>query len=448
MICGVAALGLASPSAAQTGDNEVSELVVTGSRIPQPNLSGVSPVTVVSDQELKLQGTTNVEDLLNSLPQVFADFGGGVSNGATGTATVNLRGLGSARTLVLIDGRRLMPGDPGTPSPDLNNIPAGLVKRVDVLTGGASAVYGSDAIGGVVNFIMNRDFEGVRLDSQYSFYQHNNSNAVARSTIAGAPFPVALPKKNVRDGETTDFTFVAGVNAPDGKGNVTAYGSYRHTEGVLQSQRDYSACSLAATSGASPTIYDTRVCAGSSNSAFGRFRPLSGGNFSVNPNGTRTFINFSNALRFNYAPQNYFQRPDDRYTAGYFAHYKMSDMLELFSDFMFADDHTRAQIASSGLFQGTGSNGNSTFGINCNNPLMSASQQLALCKANAGTPFIEQGLLGFRFAGLPRIDDLRHTSYRFVVGGRGDLAEGWSYEAYGQYGQPSARSPRPPTTKR
>lgn len=435
MICGAALLGLSSPAFAQTSDaNEVTELVVTGSRIPQANLKSVSPVTAISEAEIKLQGTSNVEALLNNLPQVFADHGGGVSNGSTGTATVNLRGLGSARTLVLVDGRRLMPGDPALPVPDLNNIPATLVQRVDVLTGGASAVYGSDAIGGVVNFIMNRDFEGIRFDSQYSFYQHNNSNAIAQATIKSAPFAIPLPKKNVRDGETTDVTFVVGVNAPDGRGNVTAYGGYRHTEGVLQSQRDYTACSLASTSGASPTIYDTRVCAGSSNSAFGRFRPVTGGNFSVNPNGTRTFVNFSNALRFNYAPQNYIQRPDDRYTAGYFAHYKFNDMVELFSDFMFADDHTRAQIASSGLFQGGGANGSSTMGINCNNPLMSASQQAQLCGANAGTAFVQQSLLGFRFAGLPRIDDLRHTNYRFVVGARGDIGEGWSYEAYGQYG--------------
>ncbi len=439
MICGAAVFGLGSQAAAQTAGNEVSEIVVTGSRIPTPNLSGASPVTVVTDQELKLQGTTNVESLLNNLPQVFADFGGGVSNGSTGTATVNLRGLGSTRTLVLIDGKRLMPGDPIFPVPDLNNIPAGLVERVDVLTGGASAVYGSDAVGGVVNFVMNRDFEGVRFDVQHSFYQHTNSNDVARATIASAPFAIPLPKKHVRDGEIDDVSLVVGVNAPDGKGNVTAYATYRHTEGVLQSTRDTSVCSLAASYSADPAIYDLRVCAGSSNSAFGRFLQVGGAqgttNLSVNPNGSQSFVTFTNALRFNYAPQNYTQRPDTRYTAGFFAHYQLHDMVELYSDFMFADDHTRAQIASSGLFLGTGAGGNSTFGINCNNPLMSAAQQVQLCgAANAGTPFVQQLQVGFRFAGLPRIDDLRHTNYRFVVGARGDIAEGWSYDLYAQYG--------------
>ncbi|MFN2472948.1 MAG: TonB-dependent receptor plug domain-containing protein, partial [Sphingomicrobium sp.] len=90
--------------------DSAQDIVVTGSRIPQPNLTSSSPVTVVTAQEVKLQGTTRVEDLLNSLPQSFAAQGSNVSNGSTGTATVNLRGLGTTRTLVLVNGRRLMPG--------------------------------------------------------------------------------------------------------------------------------------------------------------------------------------------------------------------------------------------------------------------------------------------------------------------------------------------------
>src|SRR5687768_12377892 len=117
MICGVAALALGGEAAAQEQESttEVQELVVTGSRIPQPNLTSVSPVTAVSNEQIKLEGTTRVEDLLNALPMTFAGQTSEVSNGATGIATVNLRGLGAARTLVLIDGRRIVPGDPQTP---------------------------------------------------------------------------------------------------------------------------------------------------------------------------------------------------------------------------------------------------------------------------------------------------------------------------------------------
>jgi len=439
MICGAAILGLsATQAAAQTAPAsgaQVSEIVVTGSRIPTPNLTSVSPVTAVTSQELKLQGTTNVENLLNNLPQVFADFSSGVSNGATGTATVNLRGLGSTRTLVLVDGRRMMPGDPALPVADLNAIPAALVDRVDVLTGGASAVYGSDAIAGVVNFVMNRNFEGFRLDAQYSGYWHHNDNGEARSLIKSAPFAIPLPKSDVFDGKTTDITAMFGVNAPDGKGNITAYVGYRNLQKITQDSRDYSACSVAATYTGASTIYDAHVCAGSSNSAFGRFTTANtGGNKSLNPNGSATFVPFTNALRFNYAPQNYFQRPDERYTAGFFAHYDLNKMVNLYSDFMFSDDHTVAQIASSGLFIGTGANGSSTFGINCNNPLMSAAIATAICGAAAGTPTIQQTTIGFRFAGLPRQDDLRHTSYKLSLGSKGELAEGWNYDAYLQYG--------------
>ncbi len=137
------------------------DIVITGTRIPQPNLTSASPVTVLSSQEVKLQGTTRTEDLINSLPQSFAAQGSNISNGSTGTATVNLRGLGSVRTLVLINGRRQQPGDPRQGSvADINFIPSALIKRVDVLTGGASSVYGADAVAGVVNFIMDTNYRG------------------------------------------------------------------------------------------------------------------------------------------------------------------------------------------------------------------------------------------------------------------------------------------------
>ncbi len=144
--------------------------------------TSISPVTAVGAEQIKIEGITRVEDLINNLPQAFADFGGNLSNGATGAATVNLRNLGSQRTLVLVNGRRLMPGDPtqnGAASPDLNQIPAALIERVEVLTGGASAVYGADAVAGVVNFIMNDNFEGVRVDAQYGMYQHSQHSTAS-----------------------------------------------------------------------------------------------------------------------------------------------------------------------------------------------------------------------------------------------------------------------------
>jgi len=166
----VAAASFASaqtaPSAAATATTEaapaaVQELVVTGSRIPQPNLTSVSPLTTVTSQDVKLTGSTDILQLLNELPAAFANQTSQVSNGSTGTAEADLRNLGPQRTLVLVDGKRLMPGDPSAASvngADLNNIPTALVDRVDVVTGGASAVYGSDAVAGVINFIMKKNF--------------------------------------------------------------------------------------------------------------------------------------------------------------------------------------------------------------------------------------------------------------------------------------------------
>jgi outer membrane cobalamin receptor len=159
MIGGIAAFAMAAPAVAQDATQagqptQIEEVIVTGSRIPQANLITTSPVTQVTGEDVDVAGVTRVEDLIAQLPQAFAAQNSTVANGASGTATVSLRNLGSSRTLVLIDGRRMGYGSPNDDAADLNQIPEQLVERVEVLTGGASAVYGSDAVAGVVNFIM------------------------------------------------------------------------------------------------------------------------------------------------------------------------------------------------------------------------------------------------------------------------------------------------------
>lgn len=433
---------------------QISEVVVTGSRIPQQGLKSTSPLTVVNDQEIKLEGTTDVASLLNNLPQAYADQTSGISNGASGTATVNLRDLGSNRTLVLVDGRRLMPGDPGLPVADLNNIPAQLVDRVEVITGGASAVYGSDAVAGVVNFIMKHDFQGVRVDVQGGFAQHDNGpdssvDSAIAAFNAGSPAVSNIHYPgSIVTGRNSDATAIFGANTPDDKGNVTAYVEYRNLQPVTQDLYSWSSCALnsgPATPGGS--VANLHTCVGAPSSIFGNFLVSPTATSGVlpgavtttlanNPNGSRTFVPYTNALAFNYAPFNYIQRPDDRYSAGYFAHYKIDEHVELYSDFMFADDHTVSAIAPSGLFQGAGSNGASTYQLNCNNPLLSASQAQDLCGTAAGTGAITNILAGMQFGngGLPRMYDSRHTDYKIDIGARGELAQGWKYDAYLQYG--------------
>jgi outer membrane receptor protein involved in Fe transport len=463
-ICG--SVGIATPAFAQqdtappvagpveaTQDQGDEDIVVTGSRIPT-NLSSTSPVTVLNSQEVRLQGTTRTEDLINSLPQAFAGQGGNIANGATGTATVDLRNLGPSRTLVLINGRRLQAGDPAqnVPVADINFIPASIVSRVDVLTGGASSVYGADAVSGVVNFIMDTQFEGFRADAQYSFYQHENgttNQAIQELNRRNFGFPTG----NVADGGTYDLSLAMGASFDDGRGHVMGYVTYRQLDAVLQGRRDYSACALTAQTQAQVTATPSRLysCGGSGTSANGTFFTNTG-TFQVGPN--RTFI--PGSTPFNFAPYNYFQRPDERYTAGVFADYEISSALHPFMEAMFMDDRSVAQIAPSGNFGNTSS-------INCDSPLMSAQQRAIVCApgnlltANGtsvnqppvgrppavfidtvtGTPYFRGVLQPLRrnVEGGGRQADLQHTDYRIVVGMRGELSDAFSYETYYQYGR-------------
>ena len=229
-----------------TGDGAAgNQILVTGTRIKQPNLESASPVTVVGAAEVAQTGTTRVEDLVNSLPQVFAGQGSTVSNGSTGTATLNLRGLGSERTLVLVNGRRLVPGDPSTSAADINVIPAAMIQRVDVLTGGASSVYGADAVAGVVNFVLDTEFEGFKFDTQYSFYNHNNrAGTDVTNALDARGFP--YPRGMGADGATFDATLAFGSSFDDGRGHAMGYVGYRKINPVTQNKRDYSACALSA----------------------------------------------------------------------------------------------------------------------------------------------------------------------------------------------------------
>jgi outer membrane receptor protein involved in Fe transport len=457
--------------AAQPDQGQEQEVVITGSRIPTPNLTAVSPVTVINGADVRLQGVTRTEDLINALPQAFAGQGGNLANGASGTATVDLRGVGPNRTLVLINGRRLVPGDPSLPTPDINVIPSSIVSRVDVLTGGASSVYGADAVAGVVNFIMDTELEGIRVDGQYSFYQHNNDNARgldAALDLRGFGYPTG----SVADGGAFDASIAIGAGFDDGRGHIVAYAGYRKLNAVTQGRRDYSACASQARPTAVPASPSPLItCGGSATSANGTVILFDGGTstfFQVGPNRTLT----PGFTPYNFAPTNYYQRPDERYTLGAFANYEISPALQPYLEVMFMDDRTVAQIAPSGDF------GN-TLSINCGapgaptvnapgvgNPLLSAQQRSLLCDGEnlvtaltpTGFPLVAQQSAGSPLVffdpttGLPytrgfaqilrrnvegggRRDDRQHTNYRVVAGMRGDLSDVWSYDAYYMYAQ-------------
>jgi outer membrane receptor protein involved in Fe transport len=249
---GVSALHAQEAPAPAPAAAPVEEVVVTGSRLSTPNETSISPITTVSAVDLQQTGLTRVEDVLNNLPQVFAGMNSTTSNGADGTATVDLRGLGNQRTLVLVDGLRLGPGSAlgGRNYSDINQIPAALIERVDVLTGGASAVYGADAVAGVVNFILNTHFEGIKIDAGYHFNQHDNDNQDGINALlsqSGNP----VPSGNVNTAFGKNASILMGSNFADNKGNATAYVTYDNQGAALQSKFDYGGCSLGPT-GAPP----------------------------------------------------------------------------------------------------------------------------------------------------------------------------------------------------
>jgi outer membrane receptor protein involved in Fe transport len=407
---------------------------VTGTLIPRPTLEAMSPVTTLEVEELTYRGINRVEDLLTSLPQVFVAQNSSMSNLASGTATVDLRYLGPNRTLVLIDGRRMSNGDAFfNGGADLNFIPSALVKRVDVLTGGASATYGADAVAGVVNFVLDREFIGFKGGVEYSGFQHNNSDSVADAMNAAKGFSIV--KGNRWNDGPIDWNVAFGSKFADDKGHASFYLDYRKTNAITKDQRDYTNCSVA-------TLTDPIACGGSSTWAYGRFivtpKPGTdgvGGNYVLDPT-TGLLRNRVASDVYNFAPENYMQRPDQRWAGGAFINYDVNKYIELYGDVMFMDDQTDAQIAE------TPASTSATAELNCDNPLLTAQEVAAFCtNAGYGPHDIANVIISRRnVEGAGRVNNLNHTDLRFTSGFKGTLNNVWSYDVYGM--QASVRSPQ------
>jgi outer membrane receptor protein involved in Fe transport len=441
------AAGVSTPALAQ---ENLGEIVVTGSRIISANLESTTPVTQVTAADVVTQGVTRIEDLVNQLPQAFAAQNVTLSNASAGTATLNLRGLGSPRTLVLIDGRRMPYGGVTNSAADINQIPTQMVERVDILTGGASAVYGSDAVAGVVNFIMKKDFEGVEITSQYNFYWHENDysgpgTVKLRDVIAGRsatnPAQFQLPDDTVTDGEGKELSLMVGVNSGDGRGNITAYASVFDSDPVLQADRDYSACSL----GLNPTV--SFSCGGSDTSAGGRFTtfgqpsypdPDGAGPLTAGPAYNLTVLNgtdmrpFCQATdQYNFGPLNYYQRPERRYSLGAMGHYEFGEHADVYAQLMYTDYESVAQVAPGGAF-------GDTSVVNCDNPLIPVD---ALDNIGCTPERIASGAVNSMYIlrrnveGGGRQQSFANDSFRMVAGVRGDINEAWGYDVSAQYAE-------------
>lgn len=411
MICaGGMALGM-STAFAQEAAPPLQRVEVTGSRIPSLNTEGASPVTVLGAKDIKIDGARNTEDLLNNLPQVFASQGAAISNGASGTATVDLRGMGAQRTLVLMNGKRLPAGSVLSSAADLNQIPSQLIKRVDVLTGGAGAVYGSGAVSGVVNFIMKDSFEGAEIELNASGANHQQHNQVAE-IVAAKPFPV--PGDKSFDAKKHDFSFLMGSNFADGKGNATFFGAFKHADALLQSERDFSSCSL----GASDPSF---ACSGSGTSV----QRVGVGAKSYTPDTTGNPRAYTSADAYNFGPLNFFQRPSDEYSINSTMHYQLNDAARIYSEFNFHNYTTDAQIAPGGIFYGQQAK------IGYENPLLNAAWRTALGLLKPGDTVT--ATVGKRNTeGGPRNSHISDTSFREVLGVKGDIAD-WNYDVFAQF---------------
>ena len=415
-------------------EGSVEEVVVTGSRLSSVNAATPAPVVVVDSQELLHQGTTRAEELLNTLPQINSGLTLGANGPSvaplTGTATADLRGIGAFRTLVLINGRRTAPGDPINPSADLNTIPTALVKRVEVLTGGASAIYGSDAVAGVVNFILDPDFNGFKLEVEGAGNLGSNNRgdlqAIERSSgvtpATNSPF----------DGRSVDVTALFGRAFAEGRGHVSAYAGYRHVEAVAGSSRDFSACTLAETGTSFQCLLDGTTAAG-------QFVPNGGAPLTLDTANGHAFRPLAPGDLYNPAPYQLLQRPDTRYNAGAFASFRISEAVNLYAEAQYTRDTTRVLYEPAGT---TATNaGLNPYGINCNNPLLSASQVNDLCTSfGLGSSGVSTVAIGRRnVEGGQRSDEFRHESFRIVAGVKGEISEPWSYDASIVYGRVNAR---------
>ncbi|PHZ84711.1 TonB-dependent receptor plug domain-containing protein [Paremcibacter congregatus] len=407
-ITGVSILALmaaipSSPQAfAQDATDDAStfeEVVVTGSRIKRGNLSTPTPVTTLDSEALKVSGTNNVADLMRELPSVGLS---GLSSANSsrliqnsGLNTINLRNLGSARTLVLVNGRRYIAGQPGSSAVDLNTVPTDLIERVEVITGGASAVYGSDAVAGVVNFILKDDFSGVAIDAQYG-----------------------LSEKG--DGDKLKTTLTMGGNFNDDKGNATLHFAYNKEYGVKSSARGIKDHWYDITDN---TIYDPNH---SSYVPQGLF--FAGGDpWTYDPSGTLVNEYDGDRDGFDRSPYRTISIPTERILVSGNSHYDIREDVTLYSELMFAQVNTDAKLEPFYFDTGFLKFG----GIPISNPLIpQAIRDDAV--ANGVTE------LGFRRRflendGRQAVNSRR--TMRILLGLKGEINDQWSWDANYSYGR-------------
>jgi outer membrane receptor protein involved in Fe transport len=422
----VAAAKLAA-DADQAGSDDSGSVVVTGTRIQRPNNHSAAPIVTTTAAEIAAQGATTIEEVINRLPQVQVNSEQNFSD-SEGRQRIKLRSLGYERTLMLIDGLRI--GLPNTV--DVGIIPTALVERIDVLTGGASSVYGSDAVSGVVNFILKKNFEGVRIDANYSFFNHNNrANAV---TEAASRIGVNSATGITNDGGRADISLSAGTNLFDDRVNISGFVNYRQSDLVRLRDRSGAVCEVVQTSNTAPL-----ACSRASYTPAGTIIPQAGAfagrQLVNNPNGNGTFIPINSgpaAAQANPYDDFAFQRPFDRINAGGFITAQLTDHIEFYGNGLYYRDKSyNTQLNRNLSYTAYGS---TPFQVNCDNPFLSNAQAQVLCGDNVGVAGQYAPVdVRYRFDGLPSVEQkFTNAGYRIVAGLRGRVFDDvWSYDVAG-----------------
>lgn len=428
----------------RAADAGSAEIIVTGTRIRRPNLESTVPITSVEGESFFQTGQTSVGDVLNELPSLRNTFTTANSTNSLGTSGLNLldlRGLGTQRTLVLVNGRRHVAGDilNTASSVDVNAIPADLIERVDIVTGGNSAIYGSDAIAGVVNFVLKQDYEGFQIRGKSGVSKYGD-----------------LPNHLV--------SFLAGKNFADGRGNITFNAEYTHQGDAYASGRpnlrvNSRFVQVDTDQGASSDnvpdnlfFKDVRFPFYNNGGEFlaccvaGQDSPLNFITYLFQPDGTLVEqtgdvrgIEFSgtrhiggNGSTFREGRQLALSPVVDRYNINLLAHYEFSKAFVPFIEAKYV--RTDAKGSTSGpFFTATGSPREIMF---TDNPFLNPqTRQFLLDYYGAGpddnVPFgFTRSVIDFGV----RDEKIKRETYRLVGGARGTVNDDWSYEVSANYG--------------
>ncbi|HVI98990.1 MAG TPA: TonB-dependent receptor [Sphingomonas sp.] len=419
-------------------------IVVTGSRIKSPTLTSPSPLQAVTAETIENSGATNVQDVLKQIPAVGVPSQSRTTNGndtSPGLATVNLRNLGSDRTLVLIDGRRTVAGIPGTAQVDLSMIPTSFVERVDVLTGGASAVYGSDAIAGVVNFIYKKKYEGLQLNAQSGISQYGDDQTFS-----------------------ADATF--GSNFADDRGNVMLYAGWSKEGSVENKNRERTRTSYASLGNsqrvggnsddnliAAQNLFE-RLYAPSNVGPGGIFNFGGSGGRIIDPDGS--FHSYNVDLDgFNAAQYGQIAAPTKRITVASRVNYDVTDNVNVFFESTFSNVRSNGRREASpmrtdsalGAFTGTGGYYPIQFAVRdpdtgqtviLNNPLV-PDVVFAAADDRSNNDAIGSKDMSFlirttMFPPGTRSTPTERDNFRIATGADVDLGSGWTLDGYYQYG--------------